>query len=62
MVIVTDKPCSKFCAFVFQASPDGDEDEDREEGKSKKATGRRKPAYAGGLVLEPKKGEQERNT
>ena len=34
-----------------------DDEEGDGEATAKKSQGRRKPAYAGGLVLEPKKGE-----
>ncbi|KAL5004890.1 hypothetical protein ScPMuIL_018346 [Solemya velum] len=49
--IVPDKEYKKVTAI------EADDDEHMNEGKSKKTgQGRRKPAYTGGLVLEPKKG------
>ena len=42
-----------FCSY-HQVADDGDE-HDQTVGQSKK-TGRRKPAYSGGLVLDPKRG------
>ena len=35
-----------------------DDDEAEDRGKGGKSSGRRKPAYAGGLVLDPKKGKK----
>ena len=48
---------SKFNCFQVIHQDEGDDNEPRKEGRSKKSKGRKKPAYTGGLVLEPKKGE-----
>jgi DNA polymerase alpha subunit A len=40
----------------FKNAPQVVENEDEEEGSKPKGKGKRKPAYAGGLVLDPKKG------
>ena len=37
--------------------PLNEDEEELDQGGGKKSQGRRKPAYSGGLVLEPKKGE-----
>ena len=43
-------------SLFIQQVTNGDDDDEEGGTQKKKGKGRKKPAYAGGLVLEPKKG------
>jgi DNA polymerase alpha subunit A len=54
--IVPDKVYGKKPVAIQQNEPDADEDDDNDATGKKSKSSRRKPAYTGGLVLEPKRG------